>query len=880
MYEQVVQNVPTGVYEIDYINRKIINVNDVVTKYTGYSKKELLSMDPMNLLADSSKKIFAKRLKALSNNEQIPQEVEYEIKTKNGDTIWTLINVNLIKQNNKDKRAIVVAHDITERKKLEKKLNQTNILLKSLLHQAPIGYAFFDKDLRFKIINEQLASMNGVSVDDHIGKTIKEVLPTLNPACKDIIDKILATGKPVIDHEFKGETPLMPGVKRYWKESWYPVHDSSGTILGFGAIVQEITEQKKMEESLKESERKLKEAEQISRLGHVEYDVENSQVYWSKVVYDLYERNQDLGPPSYDEVINYHSPEDAKLLKKLVKRAIVKGKSYELDLKPDLPSGRKAYYHIIGRPIKNKKGKVSRITGTIQDITQRKKIEKSFIESEERFRLSQKAAGVISWEWDIKTGKINWLGEIKEIFGNITEKEISSYDKFIKHVHPDDQNILSIALNSSISNEKEFWVEHRILTDDESIRWVEEIGKIQFDKKENPNRILGITHDITREKNWEALQNQLNKDIQEERDLLKIIMENTDTHLAYLDPDFNFINVNTAYAYHSGFSKEELIGKNHFDLFPNEENEAIFKKVKKTRQRVEFEAKPFQFPGGNKTTYWNWSLNPILTEQKKVKGFVLSLIDVTDIKKKEEQIKKLNNALMKRTTDLAITNNELEAFTYSASHDLQAPLRSITGFSEILLEDYRAHLDDEGKDYLQRICRATNKMSQLINDLLKLSRISRTEMNKGEVNLSKLTEEVIDDFKQKDPNRDITINIESDINVEGDKNLLKIVLNNLIGNAWKFTKQESEPKISFGKTQKKGEPTYYVRDNGAGFDEKYAKKLFIPFQRLHDEKEYPGTGIGLPLVARIIHRHNGEIWAKSKEGKGATFYFTLTPLSK
>lgn len=873
--ENVVKNAPAGIYEIDLINRKIINVNDIVVRYTGYSRDELISMDAMDLLTNSSKKVFEKRLKALAQGKKVPGQVEYQVKTKNGDVFWSLIHVNIIKEEGKAKRAIVVAQDITEGKKLEVEFNRTNVLLSSLLEYAPIGYVFLDKNLNFKIVNEKLAQINGISIKDHINKNVKELLPTLYPTLKKIIDKILETGKPVMNHEFKGETPLQNGVVRYWNESWYPIHDTFGSLIGFGGIVEEITDKKKIEKSLRRERRRLKEAEVIGKLGHVEFDVKQSKIFWSDVVYELYERDPCLGPPSYEEVMNMHPEPEANLLKKLVERAIKQGKKYEFDLKPNLPSGRRAYFHVIGKPEKNKKGKVTRIIGTIQDITSRKKMEESLIESEERFRLSQKAAGIISWDWNLKNNKIKWLGDVKVLFGEITREDIDEYEKFLKYVYNEDRNHFSEELKKCISKKREFWIEHRISKKDGSIRWIEEIGKIQFDENGTPYRMMGITNDITREKNFEELKKRLNQEIQDERDLLKIIMENTDALLAYLDPEFNFINVNNAYAKNCGFKKDELIGKNHFDLFSSKVNKTIFKKVVKTKKGVEFEAKPFKFPFSNKVTYWNWSLNPILNKNNQIKGLVLSLIDVTYIKRKEEQIKKLNNVLIKRTAELASTNNELEAFTYSASHDLRAPLRSINGFSEILLEDYKDNLNAEGRDYLNRIRKATNKMSNLINDLLKLSRISKAEMKTESVNLSKLAEEIVEDLKQINPKRNLNVFIEPNIFSECDKNLLKIVLTNLLSNAWKFTKNESEPEISFGTTKKDNEKMYYVSDNGIGFDKQYAEKLFIPFQRLHNEKEYPGTGIGLSLVARIIHKHNGEITAKGEEGKGATFYFTI-----
>lgn len=879
-FEKVVKNAPAGIYEIDLINRKIISVNDIVERYTGYSKNELISMDSMDLLTDSSKKIFEKRLKALSQGKDVKEQVEYQIKTKDGTVFWSSLHVNIIKEDGKAKRAIVVAHDITEGKKVEEEFNRTNVLLSSLLEHAPIGYAFLDKDLNFKIVNEKLAQINGIPRKRHIDKNVKELLPKLYPTLRKIIDEIHKTRKPVLNHEFKGETPSSDGTVRYWNESWYPIHDDSDYLIGYGAIVEETTNKKKMEISLKEEQMRLREAEIIGKIGHVEFDVENSKIFWSDVVYELYERDPKLGPPSYEEVMDMHPIADANLLKKLVQRAIKKGKKYELDLKPNLPSEKKVFFHIIGKPEENKDGKVTRIIGTIQDITHRKILENSLIESEERFRLSQKAAKVVSWDWNIRSNKIRWLGDIKEIFGEISRDEIEDYEKFLKIIyHEDKAHVLNVLKNCN-SRKDEFWVEHRIQKNDGSIRWVEETGKIQFDKEKKPYRMMGLTKDITREKELEQLQLLLNKEVQKERDLLKVIMENTDALLAYLDPEFNFINVNSAYAQKIGLKEDDLIGKNHFDLFPDEENKKIFKEVCRTKKRVEFKAKPFKLPHSENVSFWNWSLNPILDKENEVIGLVLSIIDVTYTKKKEEQVKKLNNALIKRTTELARINNELEAFTYSASHDLRAPLRSINGFSEILLEDYKDNLDEEGVDYLQRICKSTDKMSQLISDLLSLSRISKTEMKNDSVNLSQLAEEIITELKQKDPHRKVIFNIEPNVISECDKNLLQIVLNNLLGNAWKFTKNESEPEISFGTTKKDNEIMYYVSDNGIGFDEEYAEKIFIPFQRLHNEKEYPGTGIGLPLVARIIHKHDGEIIGKGEEGKGATFYFTINPESK
>lgn len=240
-----------------------------------------------------------------------------------------------------------------------------------------------------------------------------------------------------------------------------------------------------------------------------------------------------------------------------------------------------------------------------------------------------------------------------------------------------------------------------------------------------------------------------------------------------------------------------------------------------------------------------------------------------------ELARSLERRVVERTAQLEDTNRELEAFTYSVSHDLRAPLRSIDGFSLAIQEDYTDKLDDAGKDYIDRVRAATQRMAQLIDDLLRLSRITRVEMRRESVNLSEMAREIIDELKNSNPEREAEIVIQPDVMAEGDPDLLKIALGNVLGNAWKFTSKASIGRIELGTTDIDGEQAYFVRDNGIGFDMAYAGKLFTPFQRLHAETEYPGTGIGLAIVKRIIARHEGRIWAEGVVGQGATFYFTL-----
>ncbi|HEX4228905.1 MAG TPA: ATP-binding protein [Bryobacteraceae bacterium] len=236
----------------------------------------------------------------------------------------------------------------------------------------------------------------------------------------------------------------------------------------------------------------------------------------------------------------------------------------------------------------------------------------------------------------------------------------------------------------------------------------------------------------------------------------------------------------------------------------------------------------------------------------------------------------LERRVQERTTQLAAANKELEAFSYSVAHDLRTPLRSIDGFSQAVLEDYGEKLDSDGKNYLQRVRGATQRMSGLIDDLLNLSRVTRSEMHKESLNLSAIAKSVAAELQKSGPNRPVEFVIEENLVASGDSRLLRVVIENLLGNAWKYTTRHGRARIEVGRFQgDNGREVCFVRDDGAGFDPRYAARLFGAFQRLHSTDEFPGTGIGLATVQRIIRRHGGEIWAEAAVEKGATFFFTL-----
>lgn len=268
----------------------------------------------------------------------------------------------------------------------------------------------------------------------------------------------------------------------------------------------------------------------------------------------------------------------------------------------------------------------------------------------------------------------------------------------------------------------------------------------------------------------------------------------------------------------------------------------------------------------------DYIFKPIVPETLRAKVSVF-----IELYRTSREVQKLYDNLQARTAELEAANRELRAFSYSVSHDLRAPLRRIDQFSRVLLEDHREGLAEEGRECLDRIRRSSLQMSGLIDDLLTLSLVTRSDLHLESVDLSALAREIVADLAAGEPDRDVRVDIESIDAVRCDPRLLRLALRNLLGNAWKYTGQQPDAHIVFGRRRgsRGGGETFFVRDNGAGFDMSASDRLFAPFERLHSTNEFPGTGVGLAIVQRVVERHGGTIWAESEPGDGATFHFTL-----
>src|SRR5450830_751796 len=382
---------------------------------------------------------------------------------------------------------------------------------------------------------------------------------------------------------------------------------------------------------------------------------------------------------------------------------------------------------------------------------------------------------------------------------------------------------------------------------------------------------LLIGTDNTARKQIEEDRKLLDQRLRDQQFYTRSLIESNIDALITTDPHGIITDVNKQMEALTGCRRDELIGAPFKNYFTDPERaEAGIDLVLSEKKVPNYELTARARDG--RETVVSYNAATFYDRERRLQGVFAAARDVTERNRLEEQVRR-------RTVEVEAANKELEAFSYSVSHDLRSPLRSIDGFSQAFLEDYGPLVPPEGREDLERVRRATQRMGQLIDDMLLLSRVTRREMHMEKTDMSALAAEVAGELALGSPQRDVQLTIEPGMTTTGDPQLLRIVLVNLLGNAWKFTSKREHAHVSVGTVQDPEHgPAFFVRDDGAGFDLQYKDKLFVAFQRLHGQDEFPGTGIGLATVLRVARRHGGDVWAEGEIDRGATFYFTIPDL--
>ena len=800
---------------------------------------------------------------ALVRSYGIQAYASYPLRSEN-KTIGTIsFGTRTRKSFNYDELSMIeiVADQISvamRRKQAETKLKISEEHNRSIIVAALDGLWTNDLSGRFLYVNDVFCQMTGYTREELLTMKISDIeAAEKQNETQEHVKKIFQTGGDHFEtrHKRKDGTIIDVDISTKFSD------------IGAGQLVvfaRDITERKKAEVNLKASEERFSNAFHsspvalsISRVSDGTFvDVNNSFVRLFG-----YKRDELIGRKALELNI-YNNPADRS---EIVRRLKEEGRVINFSVTASTKSGNEI--KALTSAEKIVLNSEAHINWTTIDITEREQAEELLRETSNYLNnlLDYANAPIIVWDPHFRISRFNPAFE--RLTGYQSHEVIGLG---LDMLFPEDKKEECMKLiRLTLSGERWEVVEIPILRVDGQVRTVLWNSANVYDN-EGKSIIATIAqgYDITERK-------QADEAMKLSETKYRRLFEAAKDGILLLDGDSGqIIDVNPYLEEMLGLSHKEFIGKNLWelgyfkDIVASKENFAELQEKKYIR----YEDLPLRNAHGLERKV-EFVSNLYEVDHRKI--IQCNIRDITERKLAEENIKQLNEELKHHTTELEATNKELEAFAYSVSHDLRAPLRSMEGFSQALLEDCKDILNEECKGYLRRIQNSAELMAQLIDDLLQLSRLTRVDMRTENVNLSEMARSISEELKKTHPERHVEFIITPGLVGRGDEKLLRIAMYNLLENAWKFTGKVDVARIEFGAEDDDGTTTYFVRDNGAGFDMKYGDKMFSPFQRLHSVGEFPGTGIGLASVQRVIHRHGGKVRAEGEVGKGATIYFSL-----
>lgn len=869
-----------SIYIVVFMIFSLLSLVIILLTLLYISKTNIIK--PLHILTDKITKV--------SNGEL---EEQIQIKTNDEfEILSTLFNNMTIKLNNTlntlktevEKKTITEEALIKSKEQYKRLFN--NIFNGFVMAKIIVNENNYPKDYIYLMVNEAFEKMSGLTQKECLGKLATELYPNIKQ--DKSFNWIKEYGKVALEgYELKTER-YAEHINLWVRLYAYPIGNGF-----FGIMVEDITQRKKEENKRHIAEKALKESEEryialvdatSDRIFVIDKDhkylIVNEQTanyYGVKKKDILGKKLLDFSPQLKNTTV-YHCIEQALL-----------SPTIEITFNEYNYEGNKKVW------LENRFYSYSDGVLVVQrDITLRKRTENALKESEERYKtlLDSIPDNVFLVDRNMNYLAVNdkvaqTLKKPKEtIIGSSIEKLYEHFGNsityhVIEEVLTNNQKKINIE-EFTLENGNAIWLENRVFPVTEGA--------------------LILTRDISQRIKFEQALKESEKKF---RTLFELSPDGIT--VSDIEGTVQYVSPKVLETFGTD-SEENIVGRNLLEFIVPDEHDKAKQNIQKVIKGSKSKANRYTLIKHDGSIFYGEINSAVLyNNNNNIIGMLSTTRDVTESIKQEKEIKKLNEELeqlvrqrtyqleqaneeleqtnkeieiinkelMEYSNKVTMANKELESFSYSISHDLRAPLRSIDGFSSALLEDYYKSLDEKGKDYLNRIHRASKRMEKLIDDLLKLSRFTRKEMSEKKVNLSEITKEVIEELKKLEPDREVKISITPNIIVEGDPSLLHSVIENLIGNAWKFTAVRKQAHIAFGKTKINDRDTYFVKDNGIGFDMKYAEKIFGAFQRLHQQNNYPGSGIGLASVRRIISKHNGTIWAESKKDKGTTFYFTL-----
>lgn len=781
-----------------------------------------------------------------------------EVSTVAGREITTEVIKIPVFEGDKVTRVVTAIRDITEVKRAQRILKESEENYRNLIGQSNDAiYLFYN--WKFEIINDKFQEMFGVTLED-VNKPGFDVMDLVAPKSRDYIEerlKRLAEGGNLESTRYEFTAIGKHGNEIDVENSVsYMKYKEGYAVQG---IMRNITKRKMTEEKIA----LLSTVVDSMRDGVAIFDLEGEIKYINKALTEQmdYSFEELLG-----KTIDGFVPESDLDRYREYRRLAVTGRALPAisGYKGLRKDGTEFYLDVTPTVLKDAEGEPSAIVAVCRDMTERRLAEERLRESEARYRFLINSADFTIALYD----KSGILMVANKTFAQYLGKSVDELvGKTIEELFPGKPDVLRERINEVIESGK--GCEYKDLVETVvARRWFWSDVQPARDGSGNVFGVQVIGRDITEQKRAEEEQQKLLAVIENSSDLIG---------LASLDGKVFYLNE----------AGRKLVG---LESLEEARSKVIFDFVNKDARRlIQKEVMPTLLNNGsvrgeNRIRHFvtkelfDVEFNVFLLKSPETgepSNIAVVIKDISERKRAEDALVNSHRQLERRTNELEAVNEELEAFSYSVSHDLRAPLRHISGYSQALLEDYKDKLDEEGLEYLSSLMRAGEKMGRLIDALLRLSKYTSGELKIESVDLSAGAEDISANLKKSEPKRVVEFIIAEDLVADADAKLIEVVLDNLLRNSWKYTSRIRNPEIEFGISEIEGTRTFFVRDNGAGFDTADAGRLFIPFSRIHNENDFEGTGIGLATVQRIIHRHGGRVWAEGRKGKGATFYFTL-----
>jgi len=882
--QTLADTVTTGIGVIGIPDGKFLYVNSAYEKAFGYDHDELIGRNTPDIYWDVEDR---KRILELLKKTENKADYDVRLKKKDGTMFWGMSSVRPVNFNGRP-ALLGIFTDISDRKIAEERLRLGEERFSKAFHSSPVALSISQiSDGTFLDINQSFVNLFGYNREEVVGQKATDLKIYYNPTDRKEIVKLLEQEGKVFNYEVSAKTKTGTEIRALTSAEKIEI-DSQLYVIW---TTIDVTDRKKAEERLVESEERFFKAFHLSPVGMVIASIPEGR--WVEVN-DSFLRMLEY---ARDEVID-HTSVDLKLYVKPNERDQV----WQTILEQGKFENREMTW-------RTKTGKVITVISSneslilngqehtmfiVMDITERKKTELEVVRLNRELRAIRECDQTIVHENDEQTlltkvcsilcttagYRMAWVGTIQHDEGKSVLPLAWCGDREYligaNITWADTERGRGPTGLSARTGKTHFFQD--FATDPAAAPWRKSAlsrgyrSSIAIPLLDVNGSVFQIFTLYSEEPNYfnpaevrllEELATDISFGINALRERAKRQQAEAEvSHLA----SFPELNPNPIVELDSNgnISYANPAAKMRFpDLLVQEIKHPFLVDLTNIIPQAETSSITRDINVGN-----SW-YEQTLAYTASTKTYLLYARDITERKNVEDKLKQ-------RTAELESSNKELEGFSYSVSHDLRAPLRSMAGFSTVLLEDYSEKLDHDGKQYLERIRDSGVLMGQLMDDLLKLSRVTRSDLYRGKMDLSDMAKKITADLAKDEPQRKVKITITPNIIAYGDKNLLGLVLENLLGNAWKYTSKTAEPRIEMGVIEHSGKQAYFVRDNGVGFDMTYANKLFKPFQRLHKASEFAGTGIGLATVQRIISRHGGQVWAEAKVTEGATFYFTLS----